>query len=144
MEKSFSNFVNMANQPVILFDGVCNLCNGAVNFVIKKDRNAKLKFATLQSDSASQLLDKFNLSAMDLNSFVFVENGKAYTRSTAALKVIRYLSGLWPLLYGFIIVPRFLRDAAYKLIARNRYKWFGVKNECMVPTPDTRSRFLNK
>jgi predicted DCC family thiol-disulfide oxidoreductase YuxK len=134
----------MADQPVILFDGVCNFCNGAVNFVIKRDKKVKLRFSTLQSGSALQLLGKFNLSAMDLNSFVFVENDKAYTRSTAALKVFRYLNGLWPLMYGFIIVPRFLRDLVYKLIAKNRYRWFGIKNECMVPTPDIRSRFLNE
>ena len=134
----------MADQPVILFDGVCNFCNGAVNFVIKRDKKVKLKFSTLQSDSAAQLLGKFNLSAIDLNSFVLVENNKAYTRSTAALKVFRYLDGLWPLMYGFIIVPEFLRDAVYKLIAKNRYRWFGIRKECMIPTPETRSRFLNK
>ena len=142
MGKSFSNFVNMANQPVILFDGVCNFCNGAVNFAIKRDKKARLKFATLQSGIASQLLDKFNLSARDLNSFVLIENGKVYTRSTAALKVFRYLDGLWPLMYGFIIVPKFLRDAVYKLIAKNRYRWFGIRKECMIPTPGIRSRFF--
>ena len=142
MGKSFSNFVNMANQPVILFDGVCNFCNGAVNFAIKRDKKARLKFATLQSGIASQLLDKFNLSARDLNSFVLIENGKVYTRSTAALKVFRYLDGLWPLMYGFIIVPIFLRDAIYKLIAKNRYRWFGIRKECMIPTPGIRSRFF--
>ena len=142
MGKSFSNFVNMANQPVILFDGVCNFCNGAVNFAIKRDKKARLKFATLQSGIASQLLDKFKLSARDLNSFVLIENGKVYTRSTAALKVFRYLDGLWPLMYGFIIVPIFLRDAIYKLIAKNRYKWFGIRKECMIPTPEVRSRFF--
>ena len=142
MGKSFSNFVNMANQPVILFDGVCNFCNGAVNFAIKRDKKARLKFATLQSGIASQLLDKFKLSARDLNSFVLIENGKVYTRSTAALKVFRYLDGLWPLMYGFIIVPIFLRDAIYKLIAKNRYRLFGIRKECMIPTPEVRSRFF--
>ena len=132
----------MANQPVILFDGVCNFCNGAVNFAIKRDKKARLKFATLQSGIASQLLDKFSLSALDLNSFVLIEDGKVYTRSTAALKVFRYLDGLWPLMYGFIIVPIFLRDAIYKLIAKNRYRWFGIRKECMIPTPEVRSRFF--
>jgi predicted DCC family thiol-disulfide oxidoreductase YuxK len=144
MGKSFSNFVNMADQPVILFDGVCNFCNGAVNFAIKRDKKAILKFATLQSGMASQLLDKFSLSAVDLNSFVLIENGKVYTRSTAALKVFQYLDGLWPLMYGFIIVPKFLRDVVYKLIAKNRYRWFGIREKCMIPTPEVRSRFLNK
>lgn len=144
MGKSFSNFVNMADQPVILFDGVCNFCNGAVNFAIKRDKKAILKFATLQSGMASQLLDKFSLSAVDLNSFVLIENGKVYTRSTAALKVFQYLDGLWPLMYGFIIVPKFLRDVVYKLIAKNRYRWFGIRKKCMIPTPEVRSRFLNK
>ena len=134
----------MPQPPIILFDGICIFCNSAVNFVIKRDKNSILKFTTLQSGIAHQMLAHQNIPTNDLSSFVFIENEKIYTRSTAALRVCKYLTGLWPLMYGFIIVPRFLRDAAYKLIARNRYKWFGVKNECMVPTPDTRSRFLNK
>lgn len=132
----------MSAQPVILFDGVCNFCNGAVNFTIKRDKSKTIKFAPLQSESGRQLMKKFNLPENDMRSFLFIENGKVYNRSTAALRVCKYLKGLWPLCYGFIIVPPFIRNAVYDFVAKNRYKWFGQKNECMVPTPDVRTRFL--
>lgn len=132
----------MNEQPVILFDGICNFCNGAVNFVIKRDRKARIHFAPLQSATGRKLLEQYNLPVDDMQSFIFIEHGKAYDRSTAALRVCRYLKGLWPLCYGAIIVPRFIRDGIYKWIARNRYKWFGQKQECMVPTPDVKARFL--
>ena len=131
----------MAN-PIILFDGVCNLCNGAVNFIIKRDKKSRIKFAALQSTAGHQLLNRFNLPTDIFNSFIFIKNGVAYTRSTAALKVCKYLSALWPLMYGFIIVPKFIRDGIYAWIAKNRYKWFGERPECMIPTPDIRARFL--
>ena len=134
----------MLQQPVILFDGVCNFCNGAVNFVIKRDKKGIIKFAPLQSDVAMKLLTEYNLSTQDMRSFVFIEKNQVYTRSTAALRVCRYLDNLWPLLYGFIIVPRFLRNGIYDLIAKNRYKWFGQKTTCMIPTPEVQSRFLNE
>jgi len=143
MEKGFSKFETMAGLPIILFDGVCNFCNSAVNFVIKRDKRSTLKFATLQSPVAQEMLLKNNLSESDLSSFVFIEKEKIFTRSTAALKVFKYLNGLWPLMYGFIIVPVFIRDGIYKLMAKNRYRWFGKREQCMVPTPDIRARFLN-
>lgn len=133
----------MHNQPIILFDGVCNLCNNAVNFVIKRDKKNLIQFVSLQSETAKVLLANCNMEAEEMKSFVFVEEGKPYTQSTAALKVCRYLTGLWPLLYGFIIVPCFIRDGIYKWIAKNRYKWFGKKNECMIPSPELQSKFLN-
>ena len=133
----------MKEGPVILFDGVCNLCNGAVQYVIRHDRHAIFKFASLQSDSGQQLLHKYHLPQSNFNSFVLIEDDKAYTRSTAALKVAAKLSGIVKLLYGFIIVPAFIRDAVYNFIARNRYKWFGKKDTCMIPTPALKSRFLN-
>lgn len=133
----------MNRQAVILFDGVCNFCNGAVNFAIKRDKKSLLKFAPLQSDVAKELLSTFNLSSEEMNSFVLIENEKSYTRSTAALRVCRYLNSLWPLMYGFIIVPEFIRDGIYDWIANNRYHWFGKKEVCMIPTPEVRSRFLN-
>jgi predicted DCC family thiol-disulfide oxidoreductase YuxK len=133
----------MASQQIILFDGVCNLCNDAVQFVIKHDPAAKFKFASLQSDYGQAKLKAFNLLSNNLNSFVYLDNGQAFTASTAALKVAKQLRGPVKLLYGFIIVPRFIRDAVYKLIARNRYQWFGKKNECMVPAPSLNNRFLN-
>ncbi len=133
----------MKQQPLILFDGVCNFCNGAVNFTIKKDKQAVIQFAPLQSEKGRMFLRQYNLPLEEMRSFIFIEDGKVYTRSTAALRVCRYLKGLWPLCYGLIIVPGFIRDGIYNWIAKNRYKWFGKKEQCMVPTPELRSRFLN-
>jgi predicted DCC family thiol-disulfide oxidoreductase YuxK len=133
----------MKQQPVILFDGVCNFCNSAVNFVIKRDKKAQVQFAPLQSDKGRLFLRQYGLPAAEMKSFVFIEEGKAYTQSTAALRVCRYLNGLWPLCYGFIIVPKFLRDGIYNWIAKNRYKWFGVREQCMMPSPEVRTRFIS-
>lgn len=132
----------MTTAPIILFDGVCNFCNGAVNFTIKRDEKKVIKFAALQSETGAQLLKQYGLPANDLRSFLFIENGIVYNRSTAALKVCRHLTGLWPLCYGFIIVPAFIRNGIYDFIAKNRYKWFGQRQECMLPTPEVRARFL--
>jgi predicted DCC family thiol-disulfide oxidoreductase YuxK len=133
----------MKQQPVILFDGVCNFCNGAVNFVIKRDKKAVIQFAPLQSEKGRLYMRQFGLPENDIKTFVFIEDNKAYTRSAAALKVCRYLGALWPLFYGLIIIPKFIRDGIYNFIAKNRYKWFGQKEQCMVPTPDVRKRFLS-
>ncbi len=133
----------MPHKSIILFDGVCNLCNGAVQFVIKRDKHNSIQFAPLQTETAHKLLADHHLPIGEMQSFIFIENGNAYTRSTAALRVCRYLKGLWPLMYGLIIVPKFIRDGIYNWIARNRYRWFGQKNECMIPTPELQSKFLN-
>lgn len=132
----------MIGKPTILFDGVCNFCNGAVNFVIQRDKKSRIKFAALQSEAGQQLLKQFNLPTNEFNTFIFIEDGKVYTQSKAALKVCKYLTALYPLFYGFIIVPEFMRDGIYKWIAKNRYKWFGKKDHCMLPTAEIRSRFL--
>jgi predicted DCC family thiol-disulfide oxidoreductase YuxK len=126
---------------VILFDGVCNLCNGFVQFVIKRDNVAYFSFAALQSDYAQQKLDA-DLVDKNLSSVILMENGIVYTQSTAALRILKQMSGLYPLLYAFIIVPSFIRDAVYKWVARNRYKWFGKTEYCMVPTPELKARFI--
>lgn len=97
----------------------------------------------MQSKQGQKILSQHNLSSNDLNSFVLIESGKPYTKSTGALKVTRRLKGLWPLLYSFIIIPKFIRDSIYKWIAKNRYKWFGKKNECMIPNGQLKARFLN-
>lgn len=131
------------DKPIILFDGVCNLCNRGVQFIIKKDKKKKFLFASLQGKTGQEVLKKFNLQANDLNSFILADGDKIYTRSTAALRIAKQLSGVWKLLYGYMIVPRFIRDAVYNWIARNRYKWFGKKDECMVPTPELKERFLD-
>lgn len=132
----------MNQQPVILFDGICNFCNNTVKFVIKRNKKANICFATLQSDAGQKLLQQYALPLDDTKSFIFIENDRVYRQSTASLKVCRYLSGLWPLCYAFIIVPKFIRDGIYNWIARNRYKWFGVRKECMIPTPELKTRFL--
>ncbi|MGE6219502.1 thiol-disulfide oxidoreductase DCC family protein [Nubsella zeaxanthinifaciens] len=133
----------MSSQSVIFFDGVCNLCNSTVQFVIKHDRRQYFKFAALQSEFAQEQLSGFVLKAKRGDSFVLVEDGKVYEQSTAALRVAKKLSGLWRLLYIFIVVPPFVRDAVYNFVARNRYKWFGKQESCWVPTPDLKSRFLD-
>ena len=128
---------------VIFFDGVCNLCNRSVQFVIKRDRAKKFRFASLQGKSAAFVLKELNISPADSDSFILLENDKVYTRSTAALRVLRELGGLWKLFYVFIIVPPFIRDGIYNFIARKRYKWFGKREECMIPTPELKERFYN-
>jgi predicted DCC family thiol-disulfide oxidoreductase YuxK len=130
-------------NPIILFDGVCNLCNNAVQFVIKNDKIGKFRFAALQSETGQSLLQQYNLPLQGFNSFVLVQNEKVYLKSTAALKVAKQLNSPVKLLYGFIIVPAFIRNAVYNIIANNRYKWFGKKENCMIPTPALQSRFLN-
>ena len=133
----------MANQPIILFDGVCNLCNSSVQHVIRHDPKEIFKFASLQGEAGKQLLKQYDLSVNDMNSFVLIQDNTAYTRSTAALFVAKRLTGISKLLYGFIIVPPFIRNAVYNMIAKNRYKWFGKKEACMIPTASLQSRFLN-
>jgi predicted DCC family thiol-disulfide oxidoreductase YuxK len=131
------------NDKIILFDGVCNLCNGAVQFIIKNDDKGKFKFASLQSDFGQQILSKNNLPTSDFNSFVFFENDKIFMKSTAALKVLKGLGGKWKMLYVFIIVPKFIRDIAYDFIAKRRYSIWGKIESCMMPTPELKSRFLD-
>lgn len=132
----------MNNNPLILFDGVCNLCTGSVKFVLKRDKEKKFTFASLQSTTGQKLLSKFNLPNNTFNSFILYQDGKMYTRSTAALKLFQQLKG-WKWVKIFWIVPKFIRDAVYNLIARNRYKWFGKKEECWLPTPELKARFLD-
>ena len=129
------------DKPVILFDGVCNLCSNSVQFIIKRDQEKKFHFASLQSNYGQELLKKYNLPTNTFNSFILYENEKLLTRSTAALKMFEQLKG-WKWVKIFWIIPKFIRDAVYNLIARNRYKWFGRKNECWLPTPDLKARFF--
>jgi len=136
------NSLESIDRPIILFDGVCNLCNSAVNFIIKRDKEKKFRFAPLQSPAGESLLNQYELSTSDLQSFVLIEEKKAFTKTTAALRVTKYLYTPWPMMQAFLVVPTFLRDPVYNFIARNRYKWFGKKEECMVPTAELRSRFL--
>jgi len=132
----------VARHSIILFDGICNLCNTAVQFVIRRDKSSHFLFASLQSEEGKKILVENNLPVNEMHSFILVEDGRVYDRSTAALKVVRKLNGLWPLFYAFITVPKFIRDAVYQVISQNRYQWFGKKNECMIPTPELKARFL--
>ena len=129
-------------HSIILFDGVCNLCNGAVNFVIKRDSGNVFKFTSLQEKQGTLLLKKYAIDARKLDSIVLIENDSVYTKSSAALRIARKLSKLWPLFIIFIIIPSFIRDGIYDFIAKNRYKWFGKKEQCMIPTPGLREKFL--
>ena len=139
---------------VVLFDGVCNFCDASVNFVIERDPEGYFKFAPLQSEVGRDLARQHGLqsetaetdgSAGDLipiDSVILVEDGQAYTHSTAALRIARRLGGLWSLLYGLIVVPKPVRDFFYKLFAKYRYRFFGKKDQCMLPSPEVRARFL--
>ena len=129
-------------HALVLFDGVCNMCNSSVNFIIDRDPNAYFKFAALQDEAVKPLLARYNLSLDYADSVVLIEDGVCYRESTAALRVARRLKGGWPLFYGFMIIPRPLRDIVYGWIARNRYRWFGKRDTCRIPTPELRARFL--
>jgi len=119
----------------VLFDGVCNFCSGSVQFIVKRDKKGLFRFAPLQSETGKKY-------ATEPESILLVDGDRVYARSDAALRIAKHLRFPWMLAWIFIVVPRFLRDAIYKFIARNRYKWFGKKEVCMVPTPELRARFI--
>lgn len=127
---------------ILLFDGVCNLCNGIVQFTIKRDPHAKFKFASLQSESGQILLQQFGLPTNDFNSFVYIKGDNYFLKSSAGLHVLKDLGGPWKLLYAFIVVPKPIRDFVYNIIAKMRYKVFGKQETCMIPTSDLKQRFL--
>ena len=127
---------------VILFDGVCNLCNGSVNFIIDRDKKGKFQFASLQSIEGKELLKSFDLPEDLYESIILIQDGVLRKKSTAILHICRHLDGFWPMLFGFIILPTFIRDLAYDIIAKNRYRWFGRSESCRIPTPELRKRFL--
>ena len=128
-------------SSIVLFDGVCNFCNGAVNFIIKHDYEKRFKFAPLQSEIGTELKNRYAIGE-DVDSIILIEDERAFTHSTAGLRVAKTLGGIWSLGYAFIIVPAFIRDWAYRVFARNRYRLFGRQDACMLPTPDVRERFL--
>lgn len=126
----------------MIIDGVCNLCERSAQFVIKRDKKGVFRFGSFQSAATQELLRARGLSFPSMDSFVLLAGPRHYTRSDAALRVCRRLDGLWPILSVFLIVPRPIRDAVYNMVARNRYKWFGKKEACLIPTPDIAARFL--
>ena len=134
--------IGLENNSIVLFDGVCNLCNNSVQFIIKKDKEKRFLFTSLQSDAGQDILLQFHLKKYDLNSIILIENGIVYQKSTAILKIVRCLPNLWKFIYGFIIIPPFLRDYLYTIIANNRYKWFGKREVCMIPSKELEDRFL--
>jgi predicted DCC family thiol-disulfide oxidoreductase YuxK len=132
----------MQNHHIILFDGVCNFCNFWVNFIIDRDKDDIFKFAALQSEAGQKLLNKFNLKTEDFDTFILIDSEIYFTKSTAALKIARKLNYPVKVLYYFIFIPKFLRDLIYSLIAINRYKFFGKRDVCKVPTENEKKKFL--
>ena len=132
----------MEGQKIVFFDGYCNLCSGAVQFIIKHDKHQQFHFASLQGTAAAQLLPAHLTISQGVDSIVFLENGKFYTKGTAALRIAKYLKFPINLSYVFMLVPAFIRNVVYDWIARNRYKWFGKKEVCWLPSPELSSRFL--
>jgi len=128
---------------IIFFDGVCNLCNSSVNFIIKRDRKNIFYFASLQSDVAKDILGKNYPSSGTFDTILYLENNKLFTYSTAILRIGKKLPFPYPLFYAFIIVPPFIRNYIYGIISRNRYKWFGKKDQCMIPAPGLKAKFLD-
>jgi predicted DCC family thiol-disulfide oxidoreductase YuxK len=127
----------------MLFDGVCNLCNASVRFVIRRDPGAVFRFASLQSPVGRSLLKEHGLPVDELASIVLIDGDRCYVKSDAALRIARALRRPWPLVGAFLIVPRAIRDHVYEFVARNRYRWFGKQDSCALPTPATASRFLD-
>ncbi|WP_196893835.1 thiol-disulfide oxidoreductase DCC family protein [Aureivirga marina] len=130
------------DKSVIFFDGVCNLCNNSVIFIIKRDSKNHFLFAPLQSEESKKLLQHYKYTVSELNTILLLENNKIFTKSSAALRIARKLKGLWFLMAIFLIIPKPIRDLVYDFIAKNRYKWFGKKESCMIPTPETKAKFL--
>ena len=130
------------NYSVILFDGVCNLCNGAVDFILRRDKGDHFRFASLQSKQAEVLLKEFEYCNHDFDTFILIQNNKIYTRSNAALRVVKKLGYPWKILYVFILIPRPLRDSIYKFVAKNRYRWFGKRIKCRGTAKNEISKFL--
>ncbi len=135
----------MQTEPkhIIFFDGVCNLCNNAVQFIIRRDSKNIFRFASLQSDFAREFLGENYPDNPEFDTIIYFKDGRLLERSTAVLHICKKLKFPWPLLAAFLIVPRFIRDFFYRIISRNRYKWFGKKDQCMIPSPELKNRFLD-
>jgi predicted DCC family thiol-disulfide oxidoreductase YuxK len=130
-------------HAIVLFDGVCNLCNSAVQFILRNDPKGLFRFASLQSSIGQELLQRYHLPTDHISTIVLIEDGRSYTKSTAALRIARRLRGAWKIAYAAILIPAVLRNAAYGFVARNRYRWFGQAEHCMLPKPEFKQRFLD-
>ena len=130
------------DQPVILFDGVCNFCNAIINFIIRQDKKRIFLYATLQSNAGKRILEESKFPTDIFESFLLLDKGKLYSKSAASLRLYNYLPWYWKWTQLFWIFPKFIRDWVYDIIAKNRYKWFGKREECMVPSSELKERFL--
>lgn len=127
---------------VVLFDGVCNLCNASVNWIIDHDKKQVFRFASLQSDYGKKIVERFQVTNNYMDTVLLLESDKLYMRSEAVLRILKNIGGIYALLYLFIIIPAFIRNFFYNLIAKNRYRWFGKRANCRIPTPELKTRFL--
>jgi predicted DCC family thiol-disulfide oxidoreductase YuxK len=132
----------MDNRHIVIFDGVCNFCNGAVNFIIKRDPKGVFAFTPMQSKLAHELMKKHQIHTVGVDTFLLIKNGQCLVFSSAALEIAKDLTGFWYIFSIFKLVPSTIRDFCYKLFARNRYRLFGRQELCMVPTKEVRSRFI--
>ncbi len=133
-----------SGHTLILFDGVCNLCESTVRFIIRRDKNARFRFASLQSAAAKKLMSDCQYADYELSSVLMIEDGRLYRKSQAGLQIVKRLDGAWPLLYYFFFwVPQFIANPIYDFVGNRRYKWFGQKEECWIPTEDLRRRFVD-
>jgi predicted DCC family thiol-disulfide oxidoreductase YuxK len=133
----------LQDGPVVLFDGVCNLCNSTVQFLSDRDRAGRLRYASLQGEAGQGLLRHFGLATADFDTFVLAETEGFRTRSTAAIRTLSLLGGPWRMALALLVVPAFIRDAVYSWVARNRYRWFGREESCRLPSPGMAARFLD-
>ena len=134
---------NFNGKSIVLFDGVCNLCNSSINFIIKHDKKEQFLFASLQSDVAKEILLQFTSKKINFDSIVLIEQEEFYEKSTAVLRILKHLGGRYKLLYCSVIIPKFIRDKLYDYIAKNRYKWYGKRESCMIPAAELKKRFLD-
>lgn len=147
MKEVYTEYIEMrkrmnTQKKIILFDGVCNLCNSSVLFVIKRDPKDQFRFTALQSDIGQTLAKKYNINTTEVDSIMLIEDEKIHVKSSAALRIAKHLTGGYPLLFVCMIIPSFIRNWVYDYIAKNRYRWYGKKDQCMIPTPELKSKFL--
>jgi len=132
----------LISHPVILFDGVCNLCNSSVQFIIKHDKKRIFRFASLQSEFGKKIISRFDLKNKNIDSILLYENSSVSDKSTAVLFILKKMGGIYSVLYALIILPKFIRDGIYDFVARNRYRWFGKQESCMIPTTELKKLFI--
>lgn len=132
----------MENKAIIIFDGICNLCIGSVNFIIKHDKKAFFKFVSSQSQQASQIINKYKIDNTNLKTIVLIKDNIVFTKSSAVIEICKNLDGYWKIFSIAKYIPLFFRDWVYMKIARNRYEWFGKKENCLIPSKEIKKRFM--